>query len=72
LRTLYGLTSAETRLLLALLDGACVSGYAESAGVSLNTVRSQLKSILLKTGCRRQAELMRKILSNPMLRLAHR
>jgi DNA-binding CsgD family transcriptional regulator len=70
LRTLYGLTPTETRLLLALLEGACVSDYADCAGVSLNTARSQLKSIFLKTGCQRQAELIKKIVSDPMLRLA--
>jgi DNA-binding CsgD family transcriptional regulator len=70
LRAIYGLTPAETRLLLALLEGSCVSDYAQTAGVSLNTVKSQLKSVFLKTGCRRQAELVRKVVSDPMLRLA--
>lgn len=72
LRAIYGLTPAETRLVLALLEGVCVSDYAENASVTLNTVRTQLKSIFLKTGCQSQVELVRKILSNPMLRLVHK
>ena len=72
LRAIYGLTPAETRLVLALLEGVCVSDYAENASVTLNTVRTQLKSIFLKTGCQSQVELVRKILSNHMLRLVHK
>jgi DNA-binding CsgD family transcriptional regulator len=70
LRALYGFTPAETRLLLALVGGNSVGDFIETAGVSLNTARSQLKAIFLKTGCERQAELVRKILSDPILRLA--
>jgi len=33
-------------------------------------VHSQLNSILAKTGCNRQADLMRKIANDPVLKLA--
>jgi DNA-binding CsgD family transcriptional regulator len=69
IRALYGLTAAETRVLLAVLRGERISDYAERAGVSLNTVNAQLKSIFGKTGCHRQVDLVRMLMSNPMLKL---
>jgi DNA-binding CsgD family transcriptional regulator len=56
---LFGLTRAEARLAIALLDGRSLSETAEIHGVSLETVRSQIKSIFQKTGTKRQAELVR-------------
>ena len=55
----YGLTPAETRVALHLADGGTVAGYAEAGGLSVGTVRSQLKSIFAKTGARRQSDLVR-------------
>ena len=62
--TLYGLTAAEARLLDALLAGDRLADYAESASVSLATVKTHLRAIFLKTGQRRQADLLRLILSS--------
>ncbi|HEY1708515.1 MAG TPA: helix-turn-helix transcriptional regulator [Rhizomicrobium sp.] len=59
LRTLFGLTPAETRLAAALLDGATTAEAAERFGVSINTVHVQLARIFDKTGTKRQTELMR-------------
>jgi DNA-binding CsgD family transcriptional regulator len=58
LRLLFGLTRAEIKLALVLLDGKSLSEAAELNEVGRETVRSQLKSIFLKTGTRRQSELI--------------
>lgn len=65
LRELYGLTQAETRLALSLLDGRSLIETADSIGVTHETVRSQVKSVLHKTGTRRQGELTRLLSSLP-------
>jgi len=38
-------------------------------GLSLHTVKAQLKQVFAKTGCTRQAEFIRLALSNPILRM---
>jgi DNA-binding CsgD family transcriptional regulator len=55
---LYDLTPAELRVASALLDGNSPEEYAQQAGVTQNTVSSQLKSLFRKTGTRRQSELV--------------
>lgn len=62
---LYGLTTAERRVLSGLLGGANAEGIAGQCGTTLNTVRSQIKSIMGKAGVKRQAELLR-MLSIPL------
>ena len=64
LRTLYGLTPAECRVSLLLSDGHAPKHIAEMAGVSFDTVRTQIKSIFSKTGVKRQGELIRLLLTN--------
>ncbi len=59
LRMLFGLTPAEIRLALSILDGQSLAEAAETYRVTQETIRSQVKSIFQKTGTRRQAELMR-------------
>jgi DNA-binding CsgD family transcriptional regulator/PAS domain-containing protein len=59
LRMLFGLTPAEARLALAMLDGQSLAEAAELHRVGRETVRSQAKAILEKTGTRRQSELVR-------------
>jgi DNA-binding CsgD family transcriptional regulator len=61
----YGFTQAEAQLVGALTQGTCMSDYAESRAVSLNTVKTQLKHVLAKTGVHRQAELVGLILGIP-------
>jgi DNA-binding CsgD family transcriptional regulator len=58
MRAIYGLTGAEARLTAALCRGETLDEAAEAFGVRKVTVRSQLQSILAKTGTRRQAELV--------------
>jgi len=69
-RSAYRLTPAEARLLAAVADGRRLEHYAAETGLSRNTVHTQLKSVFAKTECHSQAELVRKIMSNPLLRLA--
>jgi len=64
---LYGLTPGEAKLMKALLDGQRLSEYAKNTNLSINTVKSYLKEIFLKTGSSRQADLFRRVLSNPLL-----
>jgi DNA-binding CsgD family transcriptional regulator len=56
LRALFDFTPAEARVARGLAAGATVEELACAAGVSRNTVRSQLRGVMAKTGCRRQAE----------------
>lgn len=59
----YGITRAERRLLETLADGLTVAEACQTLKVSLNTVKSHLKSLFAKTGTNRQAELMRLVLN---------
>ncbi|MAU95880.1 MAG: hypothetical protein CMP81_08330 [Fulvimarina sp.] len=53
-----GLSPAESRLAIALLEGLGASAYAKRAGVSEHTVRSQLKVIRAKLRVSRQADVV--------------
>jgi DNA-binding CsgD family transcriptional regulator/PAS domain-containing protein len=59
LRSCFRLTPAECRVALLLYDGRTPKQVAELLGVSINTVRSQIKAVLSKVDVRRQAELVR-------------
>jgi DNA-binding CsgD family transcriptional regulator/PAS domain-containing protein len=65
IRAVYGLTPAEARLALLLLEGKSIAEAAQENEVSKDTVRSQLKQIFLKTGTRRQGELICLLASLP-------
>ncbi|MGZ8182683.1 MAG: helix-turn-helix transcriptional regulator [Methylobacter sp.] len=54
----YGLSPAEAKLAAALLRGQAPGDYAQTRGISNNTVKTQLKQVLAKTGTHRQSELM--------------
>lgn len=58
LRSRYGLTRAEIRVAAALAEGLSVRAIADRHGVTYETARSQIKSVLSKTGTSRQAELV--------------
>ncbi len=55
---LFGLTEREAELALALLEGRTLPEYARANGMSKQTLRNQLSSILRKTGTSRQSELV--------------
>ncbi|UZE48614.1 helix-turn-helix transcriptional regulator [Rhodopseudomonas sp. P2A-2r] len=59
LQALFDLTPAEARIASMLIDGHSLSGISKLQNVSLNTVRTQLKSVFAKTGVDRQVDLVR-------------
>jgi DNA-binding CsgD family transcriptional regulator len=61
----FSLSPAESRLLPLLLKGQTPADIAESLGLKLPTVRSQLSAIFAKTGTARQQELIRLLGSVP-------
>lgn len=65
LETLYRMTPAEAHLTEALVNGQSLKQYAEVKCVSMNTVRTQLKAAAAKTDAKRQADLVRIVLTGP-------
>lgn len=61
LREVFGLTEAEASLAQALQRGVVPGAYARDHAVSLNTIYTHLRRIKEKTGCRRMAELIRRL-----------
>lgn len=59
LEALYGLTATEAFVAVALLGGHTAEEVAIERGVSLPTIRTQIRSILEKTGARGLRELER-------------
>lgn len=57
-QTLFDLTPAEARVARGLTAGNTLDEIAVAGEVSRNTVRTQLRAALEKTGCRRQSELV--------------
>lgn len=58
LRTAFQMTPAESRLAARLSTGESLEFATETIGISKETGRNQLKSIFLKTGVKRQSELV--------------
>jgi DNA-binding CsgD family transcriptional regulator len=58
LRSLFDLTAAEANVARELGAGASVETIAENGGVSINTVRTQVRKIMEKTGCKRTPEVV--------------
>ena len=56
LRSLFDLTPSEARVARSLAGGDSLDDIAADGGVSRNTVRAQLRQVMDKTGCTRQAE----------------
>ncbi len=54
----FRLSPAEARLASLVATGVSVAQAAEQFGVSLDTIRTQMKAIYAKTGTRRQSELV--------------
>jgi len=64
LRRGYGLTAAECRLALLLVEGQSLNQAAAQTRVSVLTLRTQLKSVFAKTGVKRQGELIQLLLKS--------
>ena len=67
LEALYGMSPAEARLTEALVNGRSLIEYADARRVTINTVRTQLKSAAAKAGVKRQADLVRIVLTGPAI-----
>ena len=65
LKSLYNLTSAESRLVGYLCSGLTLDEIASLLGLSKNTLRTQLRASFHKTGVYRQAELVDLVNSGP-------
>lgn len=58
LKEVYGFTEAEVRLAALLAKGLSATEASAALSVSINTVRSQLRALLTKTGAGRQSDLL--------------
>lgn len=56
-------TPAEAELVFSLAQGQTLADIADRRKAALSTVRQRLKTVLAKSGCRRQADLVRQIVS---------
>lgn len=63
LHKLYAMTPAESAVAIALVNGLSPSQISEANRVSVETVRSQLKSIYEKMGVKKQQDVIRILLS---------
>lgn len=59
LTDMFGVTPAEAKLIVCLLDGLTLTAAAKALGVSRNTARTQLSSVFTKTGVNRQSQLVK-------------
>jgi len=71
LRSMYGMTPAESRLTEALVNGSTPQEYAATFDVTINTVRTQIKRAAAKAGVSRQSDLVRAVLTGPAVLVAH-
>jgi DNA-binding CsgD family transcriptional regulator len=62
---LYGLTPGEARLACAVASGESLESYASARGINVSTARWTMKQVLAKTGAKRQADLVRILLTGP-------
>jgi DNA-binding CsgD family transcriptional regulator len=58
---LFDLTAAEARVAAGLLEGASIQDLSRRHRVSTETIRTQVKSLLAKSGVRRQGEFIAKL-----------
>ena len=65
LKSLYGLTDAEAGLALLIIRGLSLEACAGRLGITLNTARTHLKKLFMKTDTNRQVELIRVMLESP-------
>lgn len=58
----YGLSASEARLAVAFASGVTLAAYADSHGVTINTVRTLFARLKSKMGATDQAAVVRKVL----------
>ena len=61
----YGLTRGEVRLVQVLASGFSLEEGAHHLGIAVNTARTHLKHIFIKTGAKRQSELIHQVETGP-------
>nr|WP_311529055.1 alpha/beta fold hydrolase [uncultured Ralstonia sp.] len=66
LRKMFGTTPAETRLIQQLITGRALDEAAQNLSISINTAKTQLKSVFEKVGVKRQSELVHAIYATPL------
>jgi len=59
LQNFFGFTPAEAKLGLGIAKGLSPKEYSVTNGLTLNTVRSTLKIVLMKAECNKQSQLVR-------------
>ena len=62
---LYGLTAAEANLAVLLIQGDSPRVAADRLGVSINTVRTHIRHLLVKTETERVTDFVRRLMSGP-------
>jgi DNA-binding CsgD family transcriptional regulator len=70
-QSLFDLTPAEARVARSLASGKTVADIATDGGVSRNTILTQLRGVLEKTGCNRQADVIALLTGISPARLTH-
>jgi DNA-binding CsgD family transcriptional regulator len=65
LQRLFGFTSAEGELAVALCAGSSPEEIASERDRSISTIRNQIRSLYEKTGARRQSDLIGLLLASP-------
>jgi DNA-binding CsgD family transcriptional regulator len=68
LRSMFHFTLAEAGIAQLLAAGSTAKDIARQRGVTIHTVRTQLRQILQKAGVRRQADLASLLLNIPRVR----
>jgi hypothetical protein len=68
LQRLFGLTSAEARLAIAVAEGQSLNHIATKSGRAIATLRSQLQATFKKLAVKRQLDVARVVHSLPALR----
>ncbi len=65
IRKIYSLTPAEAVLATRIVTGMTLDEAANDAGVSINTVRTQMKSVMKKSESHSQSDFIRKVFTHP-------
>ncbi len=71
LAELFHMSRAEAQLAGRIAAGDTLAAAATALGISVNTVRNQLRAVFAKIGVTRQADLLRVLLGNVTFLLVH-